>query len=119
MGKPEIVHKTIAPISHLFTTDFMREISFKENGDATIKESLESYIVNYCSLFRSECNYVVDRFYCQRKCTGSIIGNIATFVYCKAILIAGSSGILKVQQNNLDKQANMRLRSYERFSKYQ
>ena len=77
MGKPEIVHKTIAPISDLFTTDFMEEISFKENGDATIKEILETYIVYYCGLFKSECNYVVNWLYCQKKCTGSIIGNIA------------------------------------------
>ena len=77
MGKPEIVHKTIAPISDLFTNDFMKEISFKENGDATIKEILETYIVHYCGLFKSECNYVVNWLYCQKKCTGSIIGNIA------------------------------------------
>lgn len=73
MGKPEIVHKTIAPISDIFTTDFMKELSFKENGDATIKESLETYLFNYCGLFRSECNYVVDKLYCPKDyCSGSI-----------------------------------------------
>ena len=76
MGKPEIVHKTIAPISDLFTTDFMEDISFKENGDATIKDVLEKYLDSYCGLFRSECNYVVNRFYCQNNCSGPIIGNI-------------------------------------------
>ena len=76
MGKPEIVHKTIAPISDLFTNDFMEDISFKENGDATIKDVLEKYLESYCGLFISECNYVVNRFYCQNNCSGSIIGNI-------------------------------------------
>ena len=90
MGKPEIVHKTIAPISDLFTKDFMEEISFKENGDATIKEILETYIVYYCGLFKSDCNYVVNWIYCQKKCTGSIIGNIAKLQFLlKDKIVAG------------------------------
>ena len=63
-GTPEIIHKTISPISDLFTKDFMTGISFKENGDATIKELLEKYLAYYCGLFRSQCNYVVAKPYC-------------------------------------------------------
>merc|ERR1712106_482927 len=78
MGKPEIVHKTISHISDLFTTDFMKDISFKENGDATMKELLETYIFNYCGLFRSECNYVVAKPYCPKDyCTDSYTGKLS------------------------------------------
>ena len=74
-GTPEIIHKTIAPISDLFTQDFMTDISFKQNGDATIKELLEKYLIYYCALFRSQCNYVVAKPYCPAlHCSGT--GNI-------------------------------------------
>lgn len=74
-GKPEIIHKTIAPISDLFKKDFMTDIAFKENGDAVIKELLEKYLVYYCALFRSQCNYVVARPFCpQPHCNGTSIG---------------------------------------------
>ena len=74
-GTPEIIHKTIAPISYLFTSDFMTGISFEENGDATIRDLLETYLIYYCGLFRSQCNYVVAKPYCpHRHCNGTIIG---------------------------------------------
>ena len=70
-GTPEIIHKTISPISDLFTKDFMTDISFKENGDATIKELVEKYLAYYCGLFRSQCNYVVAKPYCPHlHCDG-------------------------------------------------
>jgi len=74
-GTPEIIHKTISPISDLFTKDFMTGISFEENGDATIKELLEKYLAYYCGLFRSQCNYVVAKPYCPHlHCEGTGIG---------------------------------------------
>merc|ERR1712106_101895 len=60
-GKPEIIHKTIAPISDLFNTNFMAdiEIKFDTDGVATIKPLLDKYLLHYCGLFRSQCNFVV------------------------------------------------------------
>ena len=79
-GTPEIVQKTIAPISELFTSYFMTNISFKENGDATIKELLETYLAYYCGLFRSQCNYVVAKPYCPHLfCNGSTLGEKKCF----------------------------------------
>ena len=82
-GSPEIIHKTLAPISDLFTTDFMAGLSFKDNGDATIKELLETYLTYYCGLFRSQCNYVVAHPYCPHlhftsNCGGAILGKTLT-----------------------------------------
>ena len=79
-GTPEIIHKTISPISDLFTKDFMTGISFKDNGDATIKELLEKYLSYYCGLFRSTCNYVVAKPYCPHHYCGR--NGIGRTAYC-------------------------------------
>ena len=72
--------KTIAPISELFTKNFdfkldSKDITFNENGDAAIREILENYIVRYCELVPSDCDYVVGKLYCPgQHCNGSTIG---------------------------------------------
>ena len=65
-GKPEIIHKTLAPISDLFNTNFMQDmnITFEANGVATIKPVLDHYLLYYCGLFRSHCNFVSVMPYC-------------------------------------------------------
>lgn len=76
-GKPEIIHKTIAPISNLFTNFFMKDIllNVEPNGVATIKPLLDKYLLFYCGVFRSHCNYVVAKPYCpDAVCTITTIG---------------------------------------------
>ena len=68
-GKPEIIHKTLAPISELFNNNFMKDmnIKFEANGIATIKPVLDKYLLYYCGLFRSQCNFVSAMPYCPAE----------------------------------------------------
>jgi len=68
-GNPEIVEKTIAPISDLFTDFFMD--SSTGGRHAAIKPILEKYTIDYCRLFPSDCNFVVKRNFCIKS--GSVL----------------------------------------------
>jgi len=81
-GKPEIIHKTVAPISDLFNTNFMKgmNIKFEANGVATIKTVLDKYLLYYCGLFRSQCNFVAAMPFCPSKsCKSSPITGCGHF----------------------------------------
>jgi len=70
LGSPEIIHKTVAPISELLTKNFLTKLGedrFDSDGVAKIKTLLDHFTLDYCRLFPSDCTYVFKRPYCQSK----------------------------------------------------
>jgi len=68
--KPEIIFKKVSPISDLMTEHFLCKDGSVEcvvpmtSGEARMKEFIEKYTVEYCSLFPDHCNYITDGTVC-------------------------------------------------------
>ena len=68
-GKPEIIQKSIAPISDLFNSHFMNDmnIKFDEDGVALIKPVFDKYLMYYCGVFPSHCTFVTAMPFCPSE----------------------------------------------------
>jgi len=69
-GNPEIVTKTIVPISDLFTQFFMSQklVAHPHTIPAAnipkMQVLLENYVDDYCELYPEQCNHVTKKFFC-------------------------------------------------------
>jgi len=92
---PEIIYKEIAPVSELFTKQFLKNKNgyvidddrFDADGNAKVKQFLDNYILDYCFLFPSQCTHVVKMPYCRSE------GNNYKYVSCHCKPIESHCGI--------------------------